>query len=1226
MKYTRLIIAVWTLSCVAAGCARQEVSVPAEGMKVVMDVSQVRITGFAQDASGYIWMSTFQDGVFRYNGQSYLHYSATEKGGTGISADLINDMMTDASGTLWLGTQKGVDRYNAETGCFDHIEIDDVNQYVMQLFLYPDNSVGITTRRGKFKYDPQSESFKEQQHLSGIEQVTASSSLSATGFLDRQGNVWTAQTQGGWKISPADAVPQNGTGQQNTTDQQYDNVSRNDFDTWHVYEATGVFYQRPQVQYLAEGRMLVSERGQPASVVETLADGSMKMLYQTESQEQMYLVAADAAGNLWAAADGGAILYAAKPAVTSASTRISSAQDKKTSASTPQTSAQNLRNAQKVRLTPNGLRAPVDLSYATIVRTLKDGRILFLLTDNHPLILDPASHTLSDLCPDEEKRQIYYSSMLEDSEGNVWMGTGDWGLFCYSKQNGTAQKIEELGNSAVYNIFQDNSGRVFVNTAEGVYAVQGKNVSIVWRDLSEYRTVRPMYQRDGNVILVLASGNVINLSSHAQSENGKIDAPVNVVITEKGNVLADYRTDMLQKRPMRLTLRAGSMNDLNMHLSVVEYSGSCIYDYSYEVNHFHGGMRQSVNNPTIPLYGLDYGQNTITFNIQSTNDLSESGRYQVKLYIRRPGYLLATYAGIGMLLIILSGAMIVLRRRKRDAAKERHEREMQEEINMKNIDFFANISHEFRAPLTLINAAVGSLDSKEPEQERMVGVIKRNTNRMLKLVGQMLDFNKLDHDMLRLAVREEEVTAIINRVAESFSAGAGQKSISFIVEGADAPFKGWIDSDKLEKVMYNLCSNAMKFTPPGGTITIHVEHDEKQMSLSVTDTGIGLQEDRIDTIFNRFAQLESVKKSGGTGIGLYYAKSLVGLHHGTIGAENCYVEGKVSGARFFFSLPLAREVYTEDELNPQQDTFVALDPIVQQNEFTSAPATVDLQADKPTVLLIDDDYEFIYFLRSVLSEEYNVQFRFDAMGGYNIIDQVKPDVIISDMMMIDVDGLQLCRMIKENISMCHIPVIMLTGRSTVEDQINSLNVGADAYVIKPFNPDYLKALIRSMIENRTRIRSLLTTSVSTATVASASKPQGQEEAPEESGQKVLDLLGPKDRAFMDALFELMDRNLDNGELDIDSLASELGVSRSKFYYKLKDLTGQTPNEFFTTYKLNRAVKLIEEGKYKISAIANMVGFNSSSHFAQLFRKRFGVLPSQWGQTPSTNEPDTDEEV
>lgn len=1203
MRYSRLITIIGTLCILVSGCQHQnspetgsleashkrhqEALVPAEGIKVVMDVSQVRITGFAQDASGYIWMSTFQDGVFRYNGQSYLHYNATEKAGNGISADLINDMMTDANGTLWLGTQKGVDRYNAETGCFDHIAIDDVNQYVMQLFEYPDHIVGITTRRGRFKYDPESDSFKEQQHMSGIEQVWAGSRLSAGGFADKDGNIWSALSQGGWKVTPSEGNLSN------------ENASRNGFDTRQAYEATGTFYQRPQVQILPGNRLLVSERGMPASVVEILADGSMKLIYQTEAQEQMYLVSADAAGNLWAAADGGAILYA-------------------------EVSGRN--SGQTVRLVPNGLRAPVDLSYATIVRTLKDGRILFLLTDNHPLILDPASHTLSDLCPDEEKRQIFYSSMLEDSEGNVWMGTGDWGLFRYSKQNGNAEKIEELGNKAVYNIFQDNSGRVFVNTSEGVYAIQGDNVSSVWRDLSEYRTVRPMYEQDGNVILVLANGNVINLSSHTQNENGRINAPVNVVITEKGNVLADFRTDNRKSVPMKLRLKSDSRNDLNMHLSVVEYSGSCIYDYQYEVNRFHGGMRQSVNNPTIPLYGLKYGRNNITFNVQSTNDMSESGMFSVKLFIRRPGYLLATYAGIGVLLILLSATMVILRRRKTEADKARQEREMQEEINMKNIDFFANISHEFRAPLTLINAAVGSLTGQKPEQERMVGVIRRNTNRMLKLVGQMLDFNKLDHDMLRLAVREEEVTAIINRVAESFSAGAVQKSISFIVEGADAPFSGWIDSDKLEKVMYNLCSNAMKFTPPGGTITIHTEHDDSQMSLSVSDTGIGLQEDRIDTIFNRFAQLESVKKSGGTGIGLYYAKSLVGLHHGTIGAENRYENGTVSGARFFFSLPLSREAYTDDELNPQQDTFVTLDPIVQQNEFTPAPTAAEPMSDKPTILLIDDDYEFIYFLRSILTEEYNVQFRFDAMGGYNIIDQIKPDIIISDMMMIDVDGLQLCRMIKENIAMCHIPVIMLTGRSTVEDQINSLNVGADAYVIKPFNPDYLKALIRSMIENRTRIRSLLTNSVSTVPVASAAVVQDSKEDAEENSKKVLDLLGPKDRAFMDSLYELMDRNLDNGELDIDNLAAELGVSRSKFYYKLKDLTGQTPNEFFTTYKLNRAVKLIEEGKYKISAIANMVGFNSSSHFAQLFRKRFGVLPSQWGENPQNTETDNNEDI
>lgn len=1210
-------------------CGTGEISEPASGMKVVSSVSQARITGFAQDASGYIWMRTAQDGVFRYNGQNYIHYTWAGQDSRSIQADMVNDMMADSKGRLWLATQKGADLFNPSIGGFDHIQIDDVNQYAIYLFEFPDQTPGLITRRGIFAYDQDENKFKLRTQLSevnvnpsemlpemrsAVAQSMARTRQSTEGFTDNRGNKWYAQSQGGWKIQLNSSDRYNGQVPGGTTTQTWLNQRYNGqgadgtTSTYILNKVSGLQYQMPQIQALPGNRILVSERGVPASIIRLGGENMGELEAVTVSDYNMYLAGADENGKIWAVADGGIIL--------SATLQHSDA--------TMQHSDATLQHHGKtLKLEDTGLRAPTDISYATFVRTLRDGRIMVLLTDNHPLLLDPLSSTLTDLFPSEGTHQVYYSSMLEDRDGNVWMGTTDWGLYLYSPSGKKTKKIDELGKSPIYGICQESSGRMFINTREGVYTIEGETIKPVWMDMSEITSLRPMFEQNGSVYLVLADEKTINLSSNSQNQDRRIEQPVNVIITQKGKILADVRSDNSQVWPLKIRVDADARNDLNMELSVVDYSGTYIYDYRYEVNNFHGEMRQSVNNPDIPLYGLKFGNNTIKFNIQSTNDMSSTGQYVINLNVRRPVYQIVIIAVFIGLILLLTISMWILRKRKADAEKARKERELQEEINMKNIDFFANISHEFRAPLTLINAATSGLQPTNPEQKRMFGVIQRNTNRMLKLVGQMLDFNKLDHDMLKLAVRQEDIPSIVNRVAENFSAGAAQKSISLITEGCQEPLTGWIDSDKLEKVLYNLCSNAMKFTAPGGTITIKMEKvgssATNSVIISVTDTGIGLQEDRIDTLFTRFAQLESVKKSGGTGIGLYYAKSLVELHHGNIKAENCYENEKVTGAKFTFELPISRAEYSEDELNPQPDTNIALDPIMQQNEFKPATNSTENQADKPTVLLIDDDYEFIYYLRSVLANDYNVQFRFDAMGGYNIIEQTEPDVIISDIMMIDVDGLQLCRMIKENIAMCHIPVIMLTGRSTVEDQINSLNVGADAYVIKPFNPDYLKALIRSMIENRTRIRSLLTNSTSTSDIfeADATNATLRTEAAEnaekhdEQAEKVYDLLGPKDRAFMDKLYELMENNIEHGELDIDNLAQELGVSRSKFYYKLKNLTGQTPNEFFNTYKLNRAIKLIEEGKYKISAIANMVGFNSSSHFAQLFKKRFGVLPSQW---------------
>ena len=314
------------------------------------------------------------------------------------------------------------------------------------------------------------------------------------------------------------------------------------------------------------------------------------------------------------------------------------------------------------------------------------------------------------------------------------------------------------------------------------------------------------------------------------------------------------------------------------------------------------------------------------------------------------------------------------------------------------------------------------------------------------------------------------------------------------------------------------------------------------------------------------------------------------MHHGDIRAAN-RTDGP--GSVFQFSIPIGEASYTETEKasqpNPQTTELSARIASFDMGEVESPRDNQDLQS----VLVIDDDYELVYYLRDLLSRDYRVSFRFDAMSGYNVIREEAPDVVICDVMMMDVSGLELCKMVKGNLDTCHIPVIMLTARSSVSDQVSAFDFGADAYVVKPFDPGYLQALVRSMIENRRRLKQALSLSTET--------PVHQDS----------DGLGPRDRQFMDKVYACLEESMGAGEIDIDRIASDIGVSRSKFFYKIKALTGQTPGEFFTSYRLNRAAQLLREDKYKISAVAAMVGFNSSSHFAALFRKHFGVLPSDY---------------
>lgn len=927
-----------------------------------------------------------------------------------------------------------------------------------------------------------------------------------------------------------------------------------------------------------DGRLLLNGSERHGHSVYTLIVGedgtpSLECKYTAETG---ILASFDNNGNLWGAGVGTRFYFAPRPEKGQKEMRFERVED---------------------------IPALNDLSYASRIISLKDGRILVGYTDTNPLILDPATHEIKTLKIKEGRLQIYYSSMLEDCVGDLWMGTTDNGLFRWIKSEDRTVLMNEFESNGFGDLQEDGDGHVYVISGDKqLYQwsrITGKT-SLLWNDISSFPSQKKLLMLSDKIIAVYTHGEFVYYQDYGSKVVSDIDCPINITLSSDDKELASFSTALADK-DHNLYLKMKSVPDnFDMHLSVMDENFDRVYKYIFEIKHFDSSPRELVNMSTIALYGLSSGRNHITFRVIQTDNLAESPLYNIIFKIRHPWYEWATlFAGI-IIATLLLFLYINTRKRKNEAEKERKDRIIQEEVNMRNIDFFANISHEFRAPLTLINGAVSSLyedDESSENREHMLGIVSRNVNRMLKLISQMLDFNKLDHDMLKLQISLANVSSVIRRSWEIFEIGAMQKNIDFNLIGCEEDRLGFVDSDKLEKIIYNLLSNALKFTPLGGRIDVNcIFDDEGKLQVTVSDTGIGLQEDKIDKIFERFTQVESVRKSGGTGIGLYYTKSLVELHHGQIRASNRQAgdeqENTVIGAQFCFTIPLNEDAYSSHEHECVQDLNVSADPLLSHNEFV-VEYEEKKKKEKPTLLIIDDDYELVYYMKSLLSPMYNVYFRFDAMSGYNQIKKIEPDAIICDIMMIDVDGLQFCRMVKENIEMCHIPVIMLTARSSVDDQINSLNVGAEAYIIKPFNHGYLTALIRSIIDNRQKIRHILTNSISLAQEEEAKK------------------MSVKDREFMDKVYENLESSFAEGEMDIDYFSNRVGVSRSKFFYKIKALTGQTPNEFFTTYKLNRAAKLIIKDKYKLATIAEMVGFSSPSHFSVVFKKQFGVLPSQY---------------
>lgn len=836
--------------------------------------------------------------------------------------------------------------------------------------------------------------------------------------------------------------------------------------------------------------------------------------------------------------------------------------------------------------------------YASHITTLFDGSVLVCYTDHYPVIYHPRRDEI-ELLEIPDLKQVYFFDSVQDKDGNIWLASSDNGLFKYSAKDKQIDHVSSFPEVQVSQLATDGNGSVFVvGSSSSVYLFSEDSLEprIIWTDTAEYPAPRRIVNLpDHTVALIDASGNVLFNRDNLGAES-KQGLPSHIIISSGKNVLTAFNTRSYPSGKASIHLDRHE-EGLNLNIGFVPgYYNTSSYSYIYEINGFGSGPRESFDNAFIPLYGVSKVKNQVKFWVRNNNTGAESEPFT--LVIRMNLLWWEIVIPILALLLLCGCAMIgvVFIRKQREVANERLKREMTEKMNMENIDFFANISHEFRTPLTLIHGAVLSLENgTESDSSKARGVIKRNTDRLLKLVSQMLDFNKLDHGVLKLNVKLEPVSEIIEYTKMNFELGASMKDIDLTLNSPNAGLMGWVDRDKIEKILYNLFSNAIKYTPPGGSVTIDMDEGENHvLNVSVSDTGVGIPEEDLGAVFDRFYQTDASKKAGGTGIGLYYTKALVSLHHGSIGVDLKKTEdGNTAGSVFWFSIPMAESEYSAVEKAENTDRIVSIDSKEMMSEYIEdAPRSGKAVGKKQKLLIIDDDYEVVYYLKSLFADSYDVRFRFDAMSGYKLIEEFVPDIIICDVMMVDVDGIQLCRMVKNNISMSHIPFIMLTAKSTMEDQIKSLDVGADAYVVKPFNSNYLQALVKSMLENRIRVKEMLSQSTSIPPVSK-------------------DSLSSQDVIFMENLYAAMEKSVQNGELDIDSMAETLGVSRAKFFYKIKALTGQTPNEYFTTYKLNYSVKYLEERKYKIAAIADMLGFSSASHFTSLFKKQFGVLPSQF---------------
>ena len=535
---------------------------------------------------------------------------------------------------------------------------------------------------------------------------------------------------------------------------------------------------------------------------------------------------------------------------------------------------------------------------------------------------------------------------------------------------------------------------------------------------------------------------------------------------------------------------------------------------------------------------------------------------------------------------------------------------MEQQIADIKLRFFTDISHEFRTPLTLISGPLEYVLENVPLPEdgkKHLSVVKQNTDRMLRLVNQILDFRKIQNHKMKMVVQDIDLVPFVRKVMDNFTEMAEEQKIDLHLEAPEQKLHLWADSDKLEKILFNLLSNAFKFTPSQKKISVVVKEEEGHITIEIHDQGIGISKEKIGSIFERFESLgneDVASQSNSSGIGLSLVKELVAMHQGKIEVQSVLGEGSC----FILTLPKGRVHYgeqTEFILGGQEEvsagTEKKVEPVALQEPLEASP----VEEERRKLLLVEDNDELRFFLKDIFRKDYDVFEVANGKDGFEKAVEIQPDLIISDVMMPEKNGIEMTRDIRESMETSHIPIILLTAKSTIESKLEGLEYGADDYITKPFSTSYLKARVANLLLIRQKLSRLYYSGPSE--IAAAAE---QEEASVEEEKPQMTL---KDRNFMEKLVGLIEANLDNGALVVDDLVKEFPMSRSTFGNKVKALTGMATVKFILEVRLRRAGELIRTGEYTCAQVGYMVGFNDPHYFSKSFKQKFGITPTDYQQ-------------
>ena len=762
-------------------------------------------------------------------------------------------------------------------------------------------------------------------------------------------------------------------------------------------------------------------------------------------------------------------------------------------------------------------------------------------------------------------------STLELSDGKIAIAT-EMGLYLYDrkKQQTTPwPHSESISGLRIYSLKKDVKGNLWMSTAQGIWCYDSKAKSFFSFEkgngllTKEYLAGVVGSTSDGVICYGNSEGLTYFQPSEVKDYNEKTSAIYLSGVLLDGK-MAPFIGDNLSV--------PSDFKSIVLSFSQLDYQSVGNIVFQYRIN---GGkwISNAAGDNSFNFTGLSYGHYRIEVRTYCNGKYSTYKKV-INLDVLAPWFL-TVWAKLLYLFLILgltAAAIIVyLRKKKRDL----------EEAKMQ---FLINATHDIRSPLTLIMEPLKKLKERlgnAEEYQADIDTIDRNAQRLLTLVNQILDKRRLDKHQMNLSCRETNLVEFSQGLVSLFTYNANLRGINIRLEMPETPVNAWIDRNKLDKAIANLLSNAFKYTPNGGEIIFRIEKQDKKVLLYVIDSGKGLgKNDDAKTLFERFYQGKNSADMhlGGSGIGLNLCRSIVRLHGGDVTARNR--EDGTSGACFIIELPLGKEHLKDSQINS--------DYVVNGKKQQRGAASRNSK-----ILLVDDDIEICRYLKSELSDWYRFVI---CNNGKEALKQLLSgdfDLVVSDVVMPEMDGITLLRNIKGNANISHVPVIMLTSKSEISDRLEGIKLGADAYLAKPFSLEELHLTIDNLIDNVRRLKGKF---------SGALKQDDKVEKIEVKGY---------DEELMERIMKVVNENLSDSDFNVEKMCDEVGVSRTQLHRKLKEMTGVPTSEFLRNIRLNEAARLIREHKINITQVSYMVGFANNSHFSTAFKKYFGMSPTEY---------------